>query len=157
MEHRRSHKRSEIRMWCPCRTLDGVPLEIELFDLSESGCRARSIGFALHVGQALRLFPEGCDAFTATVRRCMDDLVGIEFDRELPHTVFERMRTYAPPPEEQGDAPPDEMSANPERQGEPHTAASEQELAPVSRVTAQSYGSLLDAGKDKPRKKMAIS
>lgn len=152
MEYKRNFKRSEIRMRCPCRTLDGVPLELELLDLSERGCRARSLGFALHVGQALRLFPEGCDAFTATIRRTHDDICGIEFDAELPNTVFERMRSYAPPPE---DNDPDAQDLVEEVTDSAEDGPAE--AAPQPRTPSpQPYGSLLDTGKGKPRKKMAI-
>ncbi|MCB2047376.1 MAG: PilZ domain-containing protein [Novosphingobium sp.] len=152
MEFKRNSKRSEIRLRCPCRLLDGVPLEIELLDLSVSGCRARSVGFPLYVGQALRLFPEGGDAFTATVRRSEGDVSGIEFDADLPHTVFERMRSYTPDPEEQREQDPASEATSEPGQPEPATPALDPE--PVSRVTAQSYGSLLDTAKAKPRKKM---
>jgi hypothetical protein len=161
MDYKRNFRRSEIRMRCPCRLLDGVPLEIELLDLSERGCRARSVGFTLHVGQALRIFPEGCDAFTATVRRSDDDVSGIEFDAELPHTVFERMRSYVPLPEDADEQEPGPLpEALPEvsqPQSWPEAGQVAHEPAPVSRGTPQSYGSLLDTGKGKPRKKMAIS
>ncbi len=65
MDYKRATRRSEISLRCPCRTHDGLPLEIELLDLSQRGCRARGIADVLHVGQALRLFPEGCEAVAA--------------------------------------------------------------------------------------------
>lgn len=152
MDNKRLQRRSEIRLRCPCRTLDGVPIEIELLDLSERGCLARSIGFELQFGQALRLFPEGCDAFTATVRRTIDDLCGIEFDRALPIPVFERMRCYAPPPEdENGEA--SVLSAD----GPPLDSRLEQAEAalPVSKAP-QPYGSLLTVARKASAKKVAI-
>lgn len=148
MDNKRVMRRSEISLRCPCRTLDGVPLELELLDLSIRGCRAHPIGFPLQFGQSLRLFPEGCDAFTATVRRATEAFVGIEFDRDLPHPVFERMRCYAPDPE---DARNEEAVADP---------APDAVQAPVAEIgePPQPYGSLLDTGRDKPRvKKMAIN
>jgi hypothetical protein len=144
MDNNRASRRSEIRLKCPCRTLDGVPLELELLDLSARGCRAHPIGFALQYGQALRLFPEGCDAFTATVRRADETTVGIEFDRELPHPVFERMRCYAPDPE---NIPADARPCD--------TTHERAELSPPT-PRSEPYGSLLANGRDKPRKRMAI-
>jgi len=146
MDNKRVMRRSEIRMRCPCRTIDGVPLELELLDLSERGCRGRAIGFPLQFGQALRLFPEGCDAFTATVRRADGDTVGIEFDRELPHPVFERMRCYTPDLEEREE----QQSSNLADETNSAVSLIESPIAP------QPFGSLLDADRVKPRKKMAI-
>lgn len=146
MDNNRATRRSEIRLRCPCRTLDGVPLELELLDLSPRGCRARPIGFPLQFGQALRLFPEGCDGFTATVRRADETTVGIEFDRELPHPVFERMRCYAPDPADTPAAThPDDAPAE-----------SAEPLPPAPSQSPQPYGSLLANGRDRPRKRMAI-
>ncbi len=154
MDDDRYRRRSEIRLRCPCRTLDGIPIEIELLDLSERACLARSVGFPLHFGQALRLFPEGCDEFTATVRRSKDEICGIEFDKELPLPVFERMRCYVPPPEESADAA--------SRAQETAIAAKEAALKmldpePVKVVESQPYGSLLSTGRKPSAKKMAIS
>jgi hypothetical protein len=152
MDNKRSQRRSEIRLRCPCRTLDGVPIEIELLDLSERGCLARAIGFELQFGQALRLFPEGCEAFTATVRRTIDDLCGIEFDRELPTPVFERMRCYAPQPEEQ------DRSASAGQAGDPvlEDPVGQAEPAYSVRKTPQPYGSLLTVARKTPAKKAAV-
>jgi hypothetical protein len=149
MDIKRNLRRSEISLRCPCRTIDGVPLELELLDLSERGCLARPIGFPLQFGQALRLFPEGCDAFTATVRRTDEAHVGIEFDRELPHPVFERMRSYVPAPDEfSGNDLPSDHAVPP--------AAQPADIAGTD--NPQPYGSLLGTGRDKPRvKKMAIT
>jgi hypothetical protein len=152
MDNKRSQRRSEIRLRCPCRTLDGVPIEIELLDLSERGCLARAIGFELQFGQALRLFPEGCEAFTATVRRSIDDLCGIEFDRELPTPVFERMRCYAPPPEDQDRAASPEQADGAARED----TVGQAEPAPSVRNTPQPYGSLLTVARKAPAKKVAI-
>jgi hypothetical protein len=151
MNQHRSFRRSEIRLLCPCRMLDGAPLELELLDVSPRGCLARSRGFPLYVGQSLRMFPEGCEEFTATVRRSEADIVGIEFDGELPSLVLERVRCYTPLPSQSdfeahtdGAAPPPAELPVAEPVSEPTKAA-----AP--------YGSLLTAGKDKPRrKKMAL-
>jgi hypothetical protein len=147
MDNKRVMRRSEIRLRCPCRTIDGVPLELELLDLSERGCRAKAIGFPLQFGQALRLFPEGCDAFTATVRRAAADTVGIEFDRELPHPVFERMRFYSPEPEDCADQSGENVA---------------DEAAPIDTIAASPIsplpcGSLLDTERVRPHKKMALS
>jgi hypothetical protein len=147
MDNIRSMRRSEIMMRCPCRTIDGVPLELELLDLSERGCRARVIGFPLQFGQALRLFPEGCEAFTAIVRRAESDTVGIEFDRELPHPVFERMRCYAPTPEDC----PDQVANEPIDEPDAIESVTTIPIVPLP------CGSLLDAERVKPRKKMALS
>jgi hypothetical protein len=147
MDNKRWQRRSEIRLRCPCRTLDGIPLEIELLDLSERGCLARSIGFPLHFGQALRLFPEGCDAFTAIVRRSQDEICGIEFDKELPTPVFERMRCYAPEPEETAR----EAEIVVDEPATPSTAA-----APSVRATPAGYGSLLNTVRKAPATKRAI-
>ena len=149
MDNDRFRRRSEIRLRCPCRTLDGIPIEIELLDLSESGCLARSIGFPLQFGQALRLFPEGCDEFTGIVRRSNGDVCGIEFDRELPIQVFERMRCYAidPADTEQKPSPP-----------EPAIEALVEQtlvLGPVKALQLPAYGSLL-AGRKNPARKMPI-
>jgi hypothetical protein len=154
MDIGRLRRRSEIRMRCPCRTLDGVPIEIELLNLSERGCLARSVGFPLQFGQALRLFPEGCDEFTATVRRSENGICGIEFDRELPIQVFERMRCYVPPPEEEVE---ETLAVH---DAEPATAVTSEEaieIAPANPAMPQAYGSLLATGRKHPTKKMAIS
>lgn len=150
MDNKRVMRRSEIRMRCPCRTIDGVPLELELLDLSERGCRGRAIGFPLQFGQAMRLFPEGCDAFTATVRRVDGDSVGIEFDRELPHPVFERMRCYTPDPDDYADQPDSTVTDEP---GSIEPVAQSIVAGPAS---PQPFGSLLDTDRVKPRKKMAL-
>lgn len=150
MDNKRVMRRSEIRMRCPCRTIDGVPLELELLDLSERGCRGRAIGFPLQFGQALRLFPEGCDAFTATVRRTDGDSVGIEFDRELPHPVFERMRCYTPDPEDHSDQPDSRVA---EETGSIDPIA---ENVVANPAAPQAFGSLLDTDRVKPRKRMAL-
>ena len=155
MDITRSFRRSEIKLRCPCRTLDGVPLELELLDLSERGCRAHPIGIVLHFGQALRLFPEGCDAFTATVRRSDGEVIGIEFDRELPNPIFERMRCYAPEPEEMPekayrvDAPEATEVTETKPEADPDAPDASK---------PQAYGSLLANGPDKRRmtKKMAL-
>ncbi len=136
-------------MRCPCRTLDGIPIEIELLDLSERGCLARSIGFPLQFGQALRLFPEGCDEFTGTVRRSKDEICGIEFDRELPMQVFERMLCYAPQPDEEAQEALFPFEAVP---------AIEVDVQPPltpAPVKASAYGSLL-TGRKSTAKKTAI-
>jgi hypothetical protein len=152
MDLNRAMRRSEIRLLCPCRTLDGVPLELELLDLSERGCRGRSVGIVLHFGQALRLFPEGCDAFTATVRRSDGEMVGIEFDGPLPTPVFERMRCYAPDPEDRIE--PDVGTTPPEPTTSP-VSASQAEEADAARP--QPYGSLLTHGPAKRQsKKLAL-
>lgn len=152
MDNKRFQRRSEIRLRCPCRTLDGIPIEIELLDLSERGCLARSVGFPLQFGQALRLFPEGCDEFTATVRRAKDELCGIEFDRALPLAVFERMRCYAPAP---GEAEEDEAARETIATD---GAAAQVDMAPaaVAPSTPPTYGSLLTSGRKVTAKKMAI-
>ena len=153
MDNDRFRRRSEIRLRCPCRTLDGIPIEIELLDLSERGCLARSIGFPLQFGQSLRLFPEGCDEFTATVRRNKDEICGIEFDRELPLPVFERMRCYVPPPEEAAG----EASQTQETEAATKEAAQQMlESAAVKAAEPQAYGSLLSTGRKPSAKKMAI-
>ena len=149
MDYKRATRRSEIRLRCPCRTHDGLPLEIELLDLSQRGCRARGIADVLHVGQALRLFPEGCEAVAATVRRKNGDEVGIEFDRELPPPVFERMRCYSPVEEAEQPDYADHSGAMP--------GAIEQAPVAAPQVTHQAYASLLGTVKDKPRaRKIAI-
>ena len=149
MDNDRFRRRSEIRLRCPCRTLDGIPIEIELLDLSERGCLARSVGFPLQFGQALRLFPEGCDEFIGIVRRCKDEICGIEFDRELPIQVFERMRCYAIEPD---DAAHEALQAEPTIE-----ALSDQALvlAPAKASPPQAYGSLL-TGRKVSAKKTAI-
>lgn len=155
MDNKRLQRRSAIRMRCPGRTLDGVPIELELLDLSERGCLARSVGFPLLFGQALRLFPEGCDEFTATVRRSTDDICGIEFDRDLPLPVFERMRCYVPLPDET-----DENPAGAPATGSPPAVIAEPDRAqmpePVKAPGSTPYGSLLTAGRKAHAKKMAI-
>ena len=160
MDDKRSHKRSEIRLRCPCRTLDGVPLEIELIDLSERGCRARCVGFPLEIGQALRIFPEGCNAFTATVRRHSDGISAIEFDRELPHAVYERMRAYAPLPEEIDDETRHALTEEDQPEASSQTPAETQVSPPTEpsagRTSPQPYGSLLTTGKKPTGKRIAI-
>lgn len=155
MDNKRLQRRSAIRMRCPGRTLDGVPIEIELLDLSERGCLARSVGFPLLFGQALRLFPEGCDEFTATVRRSTDDICGIEFDRELPLPVFERMRCYVPLPDETEEDPTSAPISGVQSGGnaEPDGA---QMRDPAKMPGSPGYGSLLTAGRKAHAKKMAI-
>lgn len=153
MDNKRIQRRSTIMMRCPGRTLDGVPIEIELLDLSERGCLARSVGFPLQFGQALRLFPEGCDEFTATVRRSENDICGIEFDRELPLPVFERMRCYAPLPQEAAGEAARVVATG----AASEVAALPAERPDVTRGVPQAYGSLLAKGRKAPAKKMAIS
>ncbi|MBV1917695.1 MAG: hypothetical protein KUG65_06495 [Sphingomonadaceae bacterium] len=46
----------------------------------------------LYIGQSMTIFPEGLNEFTGTVRRADETFAGVEFDRELPHPVFERLR-----------------------------------------------------------------
>jgi len=98
----------------------------------------------------MRLFPEGCDAFTATVRRVDGDSVGIEFDRELPHPVFERMRCYTPDPDDYADQPDSTVTDEP---GSIEPVAQSIVAGPAS---PQPFGSLLDTDRVKPRKKMAL-
>lgn len=153
MDNKRFQRRSEIRLRCPSRTLDGIPIEIELLDLSERGCHARSIGFPLQFGQSLRLFPEGCEEFTATVRHCEDGICGIEFDRELPIQVFERMRCYVPPLEETQQT---DIESEPALDQAALQDGS-QLPGPEQNGVRQTYGSLLTKGTKPSSKKMAIS
>lgn len=96
MDGMRSSRRNAVSLTCPCRLSDGITLDLELLDVSPRGCRVRIAALPLHFGQSLTMFPEGIDEFTGTVRQAGNEFAGIEFDRELPHPVFERMRSHIP-------------------------------------------------------------
>ncbi len=93
----RNSARKTISFRCPCRIADGAVLDLELQDLSVRGFKARMDVAALFVGQAVTIYPEGLEDFHGTVRRAEGEFAGIEFDRELPAPVYERLLcNYAP-------------------------------------------------------------
>lgn len=153
MDEIRATARSPVGLSCACRLSDGMTLELELSDVSQRGCRALSPMVPLYVGQQVMLFPEGIDEVAGTVRHQEGDDFGIEFDREMPHTVFERLRlngyvsdgisgeAAAPPPL------PDSVAATPptdEPAAQPHAeaAASEpgQTFASLTTLTPRRRG-----------------
>lgn len=91
MSDSRSSVRKTVDFKCPCRIDGAAIVDLRVQDLSARGFKAKLDGFPLYVGQSIAIFPEGHEDYRGTVRRSDGEYAGVEFDRELPHAVFERL------------------------------------------------------------------
>ena len=99
MSDSRNTVRKTIDFKCPCRIGGAAVIDLHLQDLSARGFKAKLDGFPLHVGESIAIYPEGHEDYRGTVRRSDGEYAGVEFDRELPHAVFERLLyRHAPNP-----------------------------------------------------------
>lgn len=88
----------------------------------------------LYIGQSLTMYPEGLQEIGGTIRSVNEAFVGIEFDLELPHPVFERLRA------EHGI---DFKAVEPAAPGAAQEAVPDPEgNAPAQQKRKQNYGSL---------------
>lgn len=87
----RAQRRKSIDFSCACRVADGPVVDLDLVDLSIRGFRAKMNVVPLALGQSVAIYPEGDEDFRGTVRGTDGEYAGVEFDRELPPPVYERL------------------------------------------------------------------
>lgn len=88
----RHGKRHEISVPGRYRTGAGVAKDVDILDISESGCRFFDRFGRLGVGTTLSLRIGTIGPIVATVRWCRDHVVGVQFENPLYGPVFEHIR-----------------------------------------------------------------
>ncbi|MCB2087226.1 MAG: PilZ domain-containing protein [Sphingomonadaceae bacterium] len=91
-DNARRDDRFEIAIEGRYRTGTGVPKDVRILDISESGCRFYDRFGRLEPDReiSIRIGPIG--PVVATVRWCLNHVVGIEFQNRLYGAVFEHIR-----------------------------------------------------------------
>lgn len=92
MDDERRKPRHAISVEGRYRTGTGVPKDVDILDLSETGCRFFDRFGRMTPGTeiSLRIGPIG--PVIATVRWCRQQVVGVEFETPLYGPVFEHIR-----------------------------------------------------------------
>lgn len=92
MSEGRSSQRYEISVQGRYRTGSGVPRDVPILDISETGCRMYDRFGRLPAGTviSLRIGPIG--PIVGTVAWCTDNIVGVSFENPLYGPVFEHIR-----------------------------------------------------------------
>lgn len=88
----RHEGRHEVEVWGKFRPPSGVLRDVLVKDLSETGCRFYDRFSSLSVDQEIRLSIEKLGPFSAVVRWCREDYIGVEFERRLYGPVFDHIR-----------------------------------------------------------------
>lgn len=91
-EDDRQKSRHGISVQGRYRTGSGVPKDVDILDISETGCRFydRFGRMVPDTEISLRIGPIG--PVVATVRWCRDHVVGVQFENPLYGPVFEHIR-----------------------------------------------------------------
>lgn len=74
------------------RTGSGVAKDIDVLDISESGCRFYDRFGRLPAGSEISMRIGSIGPVVATVRWCKDHIVGVQFENPLYGPVFEHIR-----------------------------------------------------------------
>lgn len=92
MDDERRKPRHAVSVQGRYRTGTGVPKDVDILDLSETGCRFfdRFGRMAPGTEISLRIGPIG--PVVATVRWCKQQIVGVQFENPLYGPVFEHIR-----------------------------------------------------------------
>jgi hypothetical protein len=89
---RRIAKRSSVDVWGVYRTPNGGTRDVQILDLSESGCRFFDKFSGLAPNQQINLKIGELSSFRVTVRWSDGGYVGAEFERPLYGPIFDHIR-----------------------------------------------------------------
>ncbi len=93
MDEERSKPRHEISIEGRYRTGTGVPKDVDILDLSETGCRFFDRFGRMLPGTEISLRIGSIGPVVAYVRWCKNQTVGVEFEQPLYGPVFEHIRS----------------------------------------------------------------
>ncbi len=74
-----------------CRMASGMVAEVKVLDLSIVGCMVAREMMRFEEGARVLIRFQGLEFMPSTILWVEDDLVGIEFERDLHDAVFERL------------------------------------------------------------------
>lgn len=92
MQEGRASPRYEISVQGRYRTGSGVPRDVPILDISETGCRMFDRFGRLPAGKVLSLRIGPIGPIVATVAWCRNQVVGVQFAIALYGPVFEHIR-----------------------------------------------------------------